>query len=56
MKGLNTGDKVKYISDVYPDYTGQTCTVFDFDLKHRLVGLKFDDGQVIAAFWDEIEH
>lgn len=56
MVSLNTGDTVKYISDVQPDYTGQTCKVFDFDLKHRLMGLKFDDGQTIVAFWDEVEY
>lgn len=56
MKVINTGDKVKYISDVQSDYTDQTGTVFDFDLKHRLVCLKFDDGHVVAAFWDELEY
>lgn len=55
MKSLKTGSKVKYISGVQPEYTGQICTAVDFDLECRLMSLECNDGQVIAAFWDEVE-
>lgn len=55
MKCLRTGDKVKYISDVQKDYTGQICIATAFELEHRLMSLRCSDGQIIAAFWDEVE-
>lgn len=55
MKGIKTGDRVKYISDAQPEYTGQECIALDFDLEHRLMSLQCRDGQVIGAFWDEVE-
>lgn len=55
MKSLKTGDKVRYTSDVHSDYTGQICTAIDFDLEHRLMGLRCGDGQFIVAFWNEVE-
>ena len=55
MKSLKTGDKVKYVSDTYPEYTGQICTAVDFDLEHRLMSIECSDGQIIAAYWNEVE-
>lgn len=55
MKSLKTGDEVIYKSDVHGDYTGQRCKIVDFDIEHRLMSLECSDGQIIAAFWDEIE-
>lgn len=55
MKSLKTGSKVKYTSDVQEEYTGQTCTAVDFDLETRLMSLECSDGNIIAAFWDEVE-
>lgn len=55
MKSLKTGSKVKYIATVQPEYTGQICTAVDFDLEHRLMSLECSDGQIVAAFWDEVE-
>lgn len=55
MKSLRTGSKVKYISDDQTEYTGQICTAVDFDLEHRIMSLECSDGQIIAAFWNEVE-
>lgn len=55
MRNLRTGDEVTYTSDVQPEYTGQKCKVCDFDLEHRLMSLEFSDGQIIGAFWNEVE-
>lgn len=55
MKSLKTGSKVKYIGSANPEYTGQICTAVDFDLEHRLMSLECSDGNIIAAFWDEVE-
>lgn len=52
---MNTGDKVIYIADVHKDYQNQIGEVFDFDLKHRLLSIKFEDGVVIPIFYDEIK-
>ncbi|WP_368378298.1 hypothetical protein [[Clostridium] symbiosum] len=50
-----TGDDVIYISDVHQVYQGEVATITEFDLEHRLAGLKFSDGEIIFAFWDEIK-
>ena len=55
IRSLKTGDKVRYISDAYKDYQNQVVTAVDFDLEHRLVSLECEDGQIIAAYWNEIE-
>lgn len=55
MKPIRTGSKVRYLSDVHGDYTGGICTAVDFDLGHRVMSLECSDGQIIAAFWDEVE-
>lgn len=55
MKNLRTGSRVRYISDAYPEYTNQECTVVDFELEHRIMSLECSDGQIIAAFWNEVE-
>lgn len=55
MKCLRTGEKVKYISDVQKDYTGQICIATAFELEHRMIALKCSDGQIIVAYWDEVE-
>lgn len=54
-KSLKTGSKVRYISDFYSDYINQECTAVDFDLEHRVMSLECADGNIIAAFWDEVE-
>ena len=54
-KMLKTGDQVRYISDVYTEYQGQVMTATEFDIQHRLMGLRGEDGGEIVAFWDEIE-
>lgn len=55
MKSIKTGDEVIYKSDAQPEYTGQKCKAIDFDLEHRLMSLECSDGQIIAAFWDEVD-
>lgn len=55
IRSLKTGDKVRYISDAYKDYQNQVATAVDFDLENRLVSLECEDGQIIAAYWNEIE-
>lgn len=55
MRHLRTGDEVTYKSDVNPEYKGQKCKTVDFDLEHRLMSLECSDGNIIAAFWDEVE-
>lgn len=55
MKNLKTGSRVRYISKAYSDYTNQECRAVDFELEHRIMSLECSDGQIIAAFWDEVE-
>ena len=55
MKSVRTGSKVRYISDVHGTIPGKICTAVDFDLEHRVMSLECSDGQIIAAFWDEVE-
>lgn len=55
MKNLKTGSRVRYKSNAYSDYTNQECRAVDFDLEHRIMSLECSDGQIIAAFWDEVE-
>lgn len=55
MKCLRTGSRVRYISDAYPEYTNQECTAGVFDLEYGIMSLKFSDGHIIAAFWNEVE-
>ena len=55
MKCLRTGSRVRYISDAYPEYTNRECKAVDFDLEHRIMSLECSDGQIIAAFWNEVE-
>ena len=50
-----TGDDVIYISDVHQVYQGEVATITQFELEHRLLGLKFSDGEIIFAFWNEIK-
>ena len=52
---MKTGDKVRYTADVHPDYTGKEAMAIEFDLKNRMVNMLFADGELIWAFWDEIE-
>ena len=49
------GDDVIYISDVHQVYQGEVATITEFELEHRLLGLKFSDGEIIFAFWNEIK-
>ena len=46
---------MRYISDVHGTIPGKICTAVDFDLEHRVMSLECSDGQIIAAFWDEVE-
>ena len=55
MKNLRTGSMVRYISDAYPEYSNQECIAVDFELEHRIMSLECSDGQIIAAFWNEVE-
>lgn len=55
MKNLRTGSMVRYLSDAYPEYTNQECKAVDFDMEHRIMSLECSDGQIIAAFWNEVE-
>lgn len=50
-----SGDEAIYISDVHQSYQGEIATIIEFDPEHRLLGLKFQDGEIISAFWDEIK-
>ena len=55
MKNLRTGSRVRYLSDAYPEYTNQECTAVEFELEHRIMSLECSDGQIIAAYWNEVE-
>ena len=44
-----TGDDVIYISDVHQVYQGEVATITEFELEHRLLGLKFSDGEIISS-------
>lgn len=51
---MNTGDKVRYISNVHKNYTNKFGKAFDFDLKYQILSIEFEDGIVITVFWNEI--
>lgn len=52
---MKTGDKAIYTADVHRDYTGQKAVAMEFDLENRMVNLKFNDGQLLWVFWNEIK-
>lgn len=54
MRALKTDDKVKYIADIHPAYTGQKARVIDFDLEIGMAGIRFADGMRLKVYWDEI--
>ena len=53
--GIRTGDEVIYTSDVHPQYTGEIGELREVDLEHKLVSLKFEDGEILWAFSNEIK-
>jgi len=52
---MKTGDTVTYTSDVHPEYTGQEAAAMEFDLEAGMVNLKFQDGQLLWVFWNEVQ-
>ena len=51
---IKSGDRLQYIADVHPDYTGMIATAKEFDLENRILNLEFADGVGLWVFWNEV--